>query len=149
MPANFRCFSCNQLLAAPADARIRVAYCPNCKAKMVIPGSVDEQPEPLAADLERAETHLTERLAYARERNNLALSMARQLADVFPWLQIACAGDEATCPFCRGRDGTLLPTANCTPAQIPPYRQCTCKPHGCRCLIVPIDRSHPAAPPAS
>jgi hypothetical protein len=146
MALQFRCFSCQQLLAAPADARVRIAYCPNCKAKMSVPRDAEEMPAPLPADLSRVETHLTERLARARELNNLALHLAQQAADAYPWLQLCCQWDDDTCAYCRSLHGSLLRTAGCTPAQVPPFRQCTCKKHGCRCIFIPIDRNHPSAP---
>lgn len=146
MPFNFRCFSCHQLLAGPDKPGVRIAYCPNCKAKMSVPRDADEAPTPLPADPARVSTNLLERLAQARANNNLALELAQPAADAYPWLQVCCTMDESSCEYCRSRNGTLLATASCTPAMIPPYRQCACKAHGCRCIIVTIDRNHPAAP---
>ncbi len=146
MSFNFRCFSCQQLLAGPDKPGVRVAYCPNCKAKMTVPRDADEPATPLPADPARVGTHLLERLAHARAVNNLALELAQPAADAYPWLQICCRMDDTSCEYCRSRHGNLLRTAECTPAQIPPYRQCTCKEFGCRCIIVTIDRNHPAAP---
>jgi hypothetical protein len=96
-------------------------------------------------DVEKSPLCPSCRLASRREsyrQENLAtLRTAQACPTLFPFVAfLACASDSACCEYCHGQHGRRIATLECTDAMVPPFRLCTNKVAGCRCVLKAVDR---------
>ena len=59
-------------------------------------------------------------------------------ADLFQYQWISACHDFGCCNFCKSQDGRLIPMAECSADNLPPYRKCKNKDLGCRCIAIPL-----------